>query len=100
MPLEQDEIDDIMKELEQLCVLSVPLGEERAALYARAEEYVKASVAEVYSPPRVTKAATALPRLGIHRESTCDFFSRTSKESHPDNSYAIFLKSRGNRRLP
>ena len=66
-----------MTELDELCTLSVSLGEGRAAFYKRAKEHVQAFVAEIYSPPRVTKAATALPRLGIEAGAalgimTCD----------------------------
>ena len=35
-------------------------------------DYIKASVAEIYSPPRVTKAATVLPRLGIEPGAALD----------------------------
>ena len=54
LELEQDQVEDIMEELDELCSLSVTLGDERGAFYRRAREHVRASVAEVYSPPRVT----------------------------------------------
>ena len=37
---------------------------------------MQASVAEVYSPPRVTKAATVLPELGIRGGSALDITTR------------------------
>ena len=70
--LEKEQVDDVREELDELCSLSVTLGDERGAFYRRAREHVRASVAEVYSPPRVTKAATALPRLGIEAGAALD----------------------------
>ena len=48
------------------------MGDSREAFRQRAREHIKASVAEIYSSPRVTKAATALPRLGIEAGAALD----------------------------
>ena len=61
MSLDEVEKDDFLDELRELCELSTRLGDSEEAFRSRARDYIKASAAEIYSPPRVTKAATALP---------------------------------------
>jgi hypothetical protein len=66
---ERGELEDA---IEETCVLSVMFGDTRKGFRARAKTHTKATVAEVYSPPRVTKAATLLPSLGIEPGAALD----------------------------
>ena len=70
--LNREEEDDLEEEMEETCALSMMMGDTRRAFSLRAKDYVKASVAEIYSPPRVTKAATMLPGLGIGAGAALD----------------------------
>ena len=72
LSLDKDEEEDFVDELEELCELSETLGDSKEAFRGRARDCIKASVAEIYSPPRVTKAATVLPRLGIEPGAALD----------------------------
>ena len=57
----QEETEDFVDALGDLCELSASLGDSNEAFCRRARDYIKALVAEIYSPPRATKAATAIP---------------------------------------
>ena len=72
LSLDRAEEEDFLDELKELCELSEVLGDSEEAFRERARDYIKASVAEIYSPPRVTKAATVLPRLGIEPGAALD----------------------------
>ena len=72
LSLDKAEEEDFLDELKELCELSKKLGDSEEAFRDRARDYIKASVAEIYSPPRVTKAATMLPRLGIEPGAALD----------------------------
>ena len=53
------------------------IGRHERSLSPESTRHIKVSVAEIYSPPRITKAATARPRLGIEAGAalviaTCD----------------------------
>ena len=68
----EEELEELEEVIEETCVLSVTLGDTRNGFRARAKAYTKATVAEVYSPPRVTRAATLLPGLGIEPGAALD----------------------------
>ena len=72
LSLDEVEKEDFLDELRELCELSMTLGDSEEAFRSRARDHIKASVAEIYSPPRVTKAATALSRLGIEPGAALD----------------------------
>jgi hypothetical protein len=84
----EEELEELNEAMEETCVLSVMLGDTRKGFKARAKAYTKASVAEVYSAPRVTRAATLLPGLGIGPGAalditTCDEHGRPWDFSDP-----------------
>ena len=79
MAVSRSEAIDFIEELAAVCALSVSLADVRTALRRRAKEYIKASVAEVYSPPWVTKTAAVLPRLGIEDGAALDLTTRDGK---------------------
>ena len=72
LSLDGVEEEDFLDELKELCELSETLGDSEEAFRDRARDYINASVAEIYSPPRVAKAATVLPRLGIELGAALD----------------------------
>jgi len=66
---EREELEDA---IEETCILSAMLGDTRKGFRARAKTHTNTTVAEVYGPPRVTKAATLLPSLGIEPGAALD----------------------------
>lgn len=68
----EEEYEEFEDAMEETCALSVMLGDTRKGFRARAKAHTQATVAEVYSPPRVTRAATMLPSLGIEPGAALD----------------------------
>ena len=80
LSLDGVEEEYFLDELKELCELSETLGDSEEAFRDRARDYIKASVAEIYSPPRVTKAATVLPRLGKEPGATLDITTSDERD--------------------
>ena len=68
----EDELEELNEVIEETCVLSAMLGDTRKGFRARAKTHTTATVAEFYIPPRVTRAATLLPSLGIELGAALD----------------------------
>ena len=89
MALDNQERAEFTRDFEELLKLGEAFGDSKEVFAARLNRQMRAFVAEVCSPPRVTKAATALPELGIAPGSalditTCDEHGTPWDFSRPD----------------
>ena len=80
--LDEAEREDFAQDLRDLLELGEMFGDDKQVFNDRLMKQLRASVAEVYNPPRFTKAATALPELGVHPGSASTSQHATRMGSH------------------